>query len=173
MRTQALLDRLVEELTHNCGDSLAAARTCGVSLQFVRAWAKDDKITAEALHEATLVGTQGLVSAAIERGVNGYKKDVYYKGNVVGQETIYSDTLLVTLLKAKVDDFKPGNENTPQITVNVANIMPRANTYEEWLSMRDVTNAPKAIAAPSAAEITQAIDVDFEVLNNSFLGITL
>lgn len=170
MRTQALLERLVEELTRNCGDALAAAKACGCSLQFVRTWAKDDKVVADALLEAERIGTQGLVSAAIERAVNGYEKDVYYKGQVVGQEKVFSDTLLQTLLKAKVDDFKPLNENAPQVTVNIANLMPRAANYEEWLAMKDATNAPKAIAAPVDDNV---IDVDFKAIEPAFLGIEL
>lgn len=170
MRTQALLDRLVDELSRNCGDVLAAARACGVSLKFVSQWRKDDKITDDALLEAERMGTQGLVSAAIQRAVHGVEEDVYFKGEVVGQKTNYSDSLLATLLKAKVDDFKPSNESGPPVTVNIANIMPRASSYEEWLAMRDMTNAPKAIAAP----VQEAIDVQFETVQDTvFAGISL
>lgn len=183
MRTQHLLDRLTDELTRNCGDLLAAARTCGVSLQFVRQWCKDDPTTAEALREAELVGTQGLVSAAIKRAVHGVEEDVYYKGEVCGTKTNYSDTLLTTLLKAKIDDFKANNENAPQVTVNIANIMPRANSYEEWLAMRDATvvnqaqakltdmsNFAKSVMAPPSEDI---LDATFTVSTPAFAGIEL
>jgi hypothetical protein len=138
-------------LTHNCGDELAAARAAGVSLVFMNQWAKDDKRVAERFQEAVRVGSQGLVSAAIQRGVHGVQEDVYYKGDVVGQRTVYSDGLLTTLLKAKVPEFATGGDGAPQVTVNVANIMPRATTYEDWLAMKNSTL--KAIAhTPADAE---------------------
>lgn len=180
MRTQELLERLVSEMNDNCGDILAAARKCGCSLQFIKAWRKDDRIVDEELAEAERMGTRGLVSAAINRAVHGYEEDVYYKGVVVGQQKKYSDMLLTTLLKAKVDEFKPANEGTPQVTVNIANLMPRASSYEEWLSMRDATNAPKDAQALPAPDNSNVIDVDFKAIETevepapvAFKGISL
>jgi DNA-binding transcriptional regulator YdaS (Cro superfamily) len=105
MRNEMTLDALVTELTRNCGDELAACKTVGVSLLFVNQWRKDDAKVDAALTEAANVGTQGLVSAAIQRAVHGIQMDVYYKGEVVGQQTEYSDGLLTTLLKAKRPEF--------------------------------------------------------------------
>lgn len=36
---------------------------------------------------------------AVRRAVDGYHRDVWYKGEKVGEELVYSDTLLVSLLK--------------------------------------------------------------------------
>lgn len=189
MRNETTLASLESELQRNCGDILAAAKACGVSLIFVNQWRKDDKTADARLLEAERVGTQGLVSAAIQRGVHGVQEDVWYKGEIVGQKTNYSDSLLTTLLKAKVDEFKKENEGGGvNVQVNVANLMPRANTYEEWLAMKDQT-LNKALPAPTDADrdaslealgriMTQppadVIDAEYaEVPANPFAGIDL
>jgi hypothetical protein len=155
MRTQAYLDRLAHELSHNCGDWLSAAKSCGLSLMFVRQWVKDDPIAASTLTEAEAVGVQGLYSAAVKRAVEGYEEDVYYKGDVCGQKTVYSDSLLTTLLKGKLEAFKAADQQTPQVTVNIANLMPRASSYDEWLAMKNETLKPQMIAAPVMSEVIE------------------
>jgi hypothetical protein len=140
MRNELTLTALENELQRNCGDDLAACRVVGVSLMFVNTWRNDDKDVDKRLTEAARVGTQGLISAAIQRGVHGYEEDVYYKGEVVGQKKVYSDGLLTTLLKAKVPEFgKEAEGGGVNVQVNVANIMPRADNYEQWLAMKDQT----------------------------------
>jgi len=159
MRTEQTLERLEAELQQNCGDMLAACKAVGVSLIFVRTWLKDDAKVRDRLKEAEQVGTQGLVSAAIKRAVNGVEEDVYYQGDVVGTKTNYSDGLLQTLLKAKIDEFKPGAEAVGGgITVNIANVMPRASNYEEWMAMKERTLAPPPAQLP-APEEAEYVDV--------------
>jgi hypothetical protein len=163
MRNQLTLDALTRELQMNCGDILAACKAVGVSLIFVNQWRKDDKEVHETLIEAERVGTQGLVSAAIQRAVRGVEEDVYFKGAVVGQKTVYSDGLLQTLLKAKVPEFSKDNEGGGgvQVNVNVANLMPRAATYDEWLQMKNATaahlEAQKSLPAPT----DEVIEVEY------------
>lgn len=150
MRNEATLSAIILELQRNCGDTLAACKTVGVSLIFLNQWRKDDPKVNETCLEAERVGTQGLVSAAIQRAVHGIEKDVYYNGRVVGQEVAYSDSLLNTLLKAKVPEFAKDAENRAvQVNVNVANIMPRAANYADWLAMKDQTIS-RALPAPDA-----------------------
>lgn len=150
MRNEMTLNALGNELQRNCGDILAACRAVGVSLIFVNQWRKDDKLVDEKLTEAERVGTQGLVSAAIQRGVHGVQEGIYYKGAWIADKTVYSDGLLQTLLKAKVPEFaKDGENGGVQVNVNVANIMPRAANYSEWLAMKDQT-MNRALPAPDA-----------------------
>lgn len=156
MRTEFTLAALENELQRNCGDDLAAARAVGVSLIFVNTWRKDDREVDNRLIEAARVGTQGLVSAAIQRAVHGVEEDVYYKGAVVGQKTNYSDGLLQTLLKAKVPEFAKDSENGVSVQVNVANIMPRADNYEQWLAMKSQT-INRALPAPDREASLEAI----------------
>lgn len=160
MRTEMTLSLLASELQKNCGDMLAACKSVGVSLIFVRQWRKDDKIVDARLSEAEHVGTQGLYSAAIQRGVHGVDEDVYFKGIVVGQKKNYSDSLLMGLLKAKIPEFNKDSESSGvHVSVNVANIMPRATNYQEWLTMKQQTLAPPAVPEEIIeAEFTPVLD---------------
>lgn len=142
MRNEGTLAAIEAELQRNCGDELAAAQAVGVSLKFVYQWRKDDGAVDARLAEAARVGTQGLVSAAIQRAVHGVQKGIYFKGVRVDEETVYSDGLLQTLLKAKVPEFaKDGEGAGVNVQVNIANLMPRAKTYDQWLEMKNQTFA--------------------------------
>lgn len=161
MRNEITLSAIASELQRNCGDTLAACKAVGVSLIFVNQWRKDDKAVDEQLLEAERVGVQGLYSAAIRRGVEGVTEDVWYKGEVVGAKQVYSDGLLNTLLAAKLQDFKKGADGLGvQVNVQVANLMPRAETYDQWLTMKAQTltlppPSDAAIAAPIEAEYSE------------------
>jgi hypothetical protein len=170
MRNEQTLLALCDALTANCGDMLRASKQAGVSLLFIQQWRKDDDEVDKRILNAAELGTQTLVSAAITRGVYGIDRDVYYKGDVVGQQKEYSDTLLQTLLKAKVKEFaRDGEQSAPQVTVNIANLMPRATTYEEWLTMKAQTLTP--LPAPTE----QPMDVEYAeyVPVSAFDGIEL
>lgn len=167
MRTEATLTNICEALQRNCGDTFEACREVGVSLIFLDQWCRDDKIVAERVQEAARVGNMGLVSAAIKRGVHGVEEDVYYKGCVVGTKTNYSDSLLTTLLKAKIPDFhKDSDANPVQVNVQIANIMPRAETYEQWLEMKQQTVAPRLEGPASEAVIDLVLTPEREPLPN-------
>lgn len=142
MRTQTKLDELVHALQSNCGDRFDACRQCAVSPVFVSTWMKDDKDVHAAIVEAERVGALALQSEAIRRAVHGVDKGVYFKGERVDTETVYSDGLLQTLLKGRLPEtYGKDAEGLGGVTANNVqiNIMPRANSYEEWLSMRDKT----------------------------------
>lgn len=148
MRTDEKLQELCDRLEINCGDIHEAARYCQVSPNFVHAWIKDDPVAAEKLKESQRVGYGGLESEAIRRAVRGVEEDVYYKGQVVGYKTNYSDGLLGKLLEARIPEYskKEGiGGNTFNAPVQI-NVMPRAESYEEWIVMREQTlkksNAP-------------------------------
>jgi hypothetical protein len=176
MRTQATLEALVQALQVNCGDLFDACRRVQVSMIFVRQWMKDDKDVADQITEAERVGAMSLQSAAIQRAVHGVTKGVYFKGERVDEEVQYSDGLLTTLLKARLPETFGGEEqrgNTFNGPTQI-NIMPRANTYEEWLAMKDKTlerrdalDAQAALPAPEVvidAEITPVPVSPFEGL---------
>lgn len=186
MRNETTINAIISELQRNCGDELAACKTVGVSLMFLNQWRKDDKIIDERVTEAARVGTQGLVSAAIKRAVHGVEEDVYYKGMVVGSKTNYSDGLLNTLLKAKVPEFAKDADGAGgvQVNVNVANLMPRATNYDEWLAMKAGTAkhmlpAPRANERDAALEalgrvMTQPpIDAEYEEVPRTFADVQL
>jgi DNA-binding transcriptional regulator YdaS (Cro superfamily) len=158
MRTEATLNLIAETLQTNCGDLYDACRRAGVSLVFVKQWCKDDKVAAERISEAERAGAMALQSEAIRRAVQGVEKGVYFKGERVDTETVYSDGLLVKLLAGRIPEtFGKEAEGGGGITINGGqaqiNIMPRAESYEDWLRMRDATLArrkdePDILAAP-------------------------
>jgi hypothetical protein len=133
-----------------------ACRQCAVSPVFVRTWMKDDKDVAAAITEAERVGALALQSAAIQRAVHGVEKGVYFKGERVDTEIQYSDGLLTTLLKGRLPEvFGKEAEGGLSIAGNnvQVNIMPRANSYDEWLAMRDSTLNKRDIADKTDANM--------------------
>lgn len=166
MRTDEKLAELCDRLHVNCGDIHEAARWCSVSPAFVFAWIKEDKVAAEKLDEARRVGYAGLESEAIRRAVTGVEEDVWYKGESVGTKIVYSDGLLTKIMEAKLPEYskKEGGGNTFNGPTQI-NIMPRAETYEEWLGMRDITLARRdedgnqpALPAPVEGEYVDVTD---------------
>lgn len=168
MRTDAKLKEICDILTRNCGDLHAAARMAGVSPHFVMAWVKDDEVAAKEIEEAQRVGWVGLESAAIQRAVHGVDEPVFYKGEVVGHVTKYSDALLGRVLEARVPAYKKGEAGNTFNGPTQINIMPRADSYESWLAMRDatlaVTQPPKQLTdgGPAVPEILQGEYVEVE-----------
>jgi hypothetical protein len=156
------LDALVQALQVNCGDRFDACRRAMVSPMFLEQWMKDDKDVQAQITEAERVGALSLQSAAIQRAVHGVEKGVYFKGERVDTEIQYSDGLLTTLLKGRLPEIygpdTEGKGNTFNGPTQI-NIMPRANSYDEWLAMKDATltrrdkldaeeKAAKALPAP-------------------------
>jgi hypothetical protein len=138
-------------------------------MQFVKQWRKDDPETDRILTEAMQNGVAGLISEATRRAVHGIEKGVYYKGVLVDTQQEYSDSLLTTLLKARVPEFQNNDDNRPTVQVNIANLMPRATSYEEWLAMKDNT-ANRALPAPDNSNV---LDADFTPVECPFKGIDL
>lgn len=143
MRTQTTWDALVQALQVNCGDLFDACQRVQVSPVFVRQWMKDDADFAAAVTEAERVGALALQSEAIRRAKYGVEKGVYFKGVRVDTEIVYSDGLMTTLLKGRLPEiYGPEGDNKGGNTFNgptQINIMPRADTYDEWLKMKDAT----------------------------------
>lgn len=161
MRTDAKLDELKERLQANCGDLHEAARYCGVSPAFVHSWMKDDEQAAKALNEAKQVGYGAIESELIRRAVKGVEEDVYYKGAVVGYKTVFSDGLLSKLVEAKLPEFsKKEGSGASFYGPTQINVMPRAENYEQWLSMRDATlnRGQEALPPPVEAEYVEIND---------------
>lgn len=158
MRTEENLSALVAALQQNLGDLHLSARQVGLSPMFVTTWCRDDPEVAKTVEEAQRVGYMGIESEAMRRAVRGVQEDVWYKGDVVGEKTVYSDTLLAKLLEAKVDGFRKGEDTKNVFNGPVQiNHMPRANTYDEWLAMKDKTlerrQEREALPAPALPDI--------------------
>lgn len=139
MRTELVIDTIVEQLQQSCGDMYSSCRQAGVSVQFVQRWMKDDEHVRDRIEEAQRVGYMQLESAAIGRAVKGIAKGVYYKGERVDEEIVYSDGLLVKLLEAHNIKFAKGDSGNVYNGPVQINNMPRAESYEDWIRMRDFT----------------------------------
>lgn len=170
MRTDELLEQIVDRLHYNCGDLHEAARYCGVSPAFLFTWIKEDSQAADTFKEAQRVGYAGLESEAIRRAVVGDAKGVYYKGEQVGTEYVKSDGLLTKLLEARVPEYRKGEQGGNTYIGQQVNLMPRAENYEQWLTMRDATLARREDGevsdAAKAAHLLMAppIEAEYEII---------
>ena len=162
VRTEDSLEKLEELLVQECGDMSAAAREIGVSVASVHFWMQDDPEAEKRLKQAQLIGWSRLESAAYERGVKGVEEAVYYQGAVCGYKTVYSDGLLLAMMKARNPAYRQEQETGPKVVVN---LMPRAETYEEWTRMRQETL--KQLAPPvEKVEYTEYEPVTESVLRD-------
>lgn len=77
-----------------------------------------------------------LEAEARRRAVQGVKKDVYYKGEICGEEVVYSDGLMAKLLEgAKPDRYKPksdGASTNINVKVGVAVLPAQAANLADW-----------------------------------------
>lgn len=90
-------------------------------------WMKDEKY-AKRFEEILPVAVGVLEDEAIRRAVDGVKKPIFHKGEIVGHVKEYSDTLMIVLLKAhapnkykeRVQNEHGGSKELPPIeTQNV------------------------------------------------------
>lgn len=175
-RSEMTLSALIAALMANCGDLFDACRQARVSPMFVAQWRKDDKEVHQQVSEAERVGALAIESEAIRRAVRGVDKAVWYKGEECGTETVYSDGLMQTVLKARLPDRYGGTgEGGGNTFINHGNVnmMPRAENYADWLKMRDLTSlsATELAALPAPDE---PIDGEFSpVDDDDMLGVTV
>jgi hypothetical protein len=147
-RTQEALALLEAAIASNHGDIATAARSLGVDPRHVHMWMLAEPEAATAIKAAQLVGYASIESAAIRRAVHGVERPVYYKGNICGYQTEYSDGLMATVLKARVPGYNPEQVHSHSHMVNV-NLMPRASNYEEWQLQRESALALPMLEAGS------------------------
>jgi hypothetical protein len=101
---QAKKRKVIELVEKNGGNYAAAAASVGVSAATINYHAKNDPVFKERLEMAKLKACEAVEEAITHRGIEGVDKDVYYQGNVVGQEKQYSDTLLMERARALMGD---------------------------------------------------------------------
>jgi hypothetical protein len=98
-----------------------AAGVAGVSLTTLSKHRYKDADFASAWDIAIDIGFNVLESEAIRRAVMGVKEPIYYKGDVVGELTKYSDSLLMFLLKGRRRELygDKAAEEAPDNTVTI------------------------------------------------------
>jgi len=149
-RIPQVLEALEEALCRAHGDMTTACRTLGIPIQAVHLWKLADPEVSTRLREAQMLGWATLESAAYRRAVEGISQPVFYKDEIVGYKTEYSDTLLARMLQARVPGYGDAADRSTSLTVNVA-IMPRASSYEEWVTQREL-----ALEASELKQVTDA-----------------
>lgn len=83
-------------------------------------WKKTDPQFASAYDDAIEDGHDVLEDEALRRAVDGVARDVYYQGEVVGQEQQYSDGLLQFMLAGRRPErYRPNHQINTQVNVQI------------------------------------------------------
>lgn len=88
-----------------CGIVLRAARAVKVGRRTVYDWLQQDDLFKALYDEAYQDAIDAMEEEARRRGEDGVDEPVYQGGKKVGQIRKYSDTLLITMLKARRPDI--------------------------------------------------------------------
>jgi len=93
-----------------------AADMSGISRQSHYLWLKTDDEYAMAYEKVRQMLIDTMEDAAYERAVNGIDRKIWFKGEEVGTQKEYSDTLLALLLKANMPEkYKDKSETTVNV----------------------------------------------------------
>lgn len=103
-KNEETLEDLCEAIRRNAGDVADACFQVGCSTGWLRAWMRDDPKVGAAVEDAMATGAMVLESAMINRAVKGWEEPVYYKDELVGHKTKYSDTLLIKALESRLPE---------------------------------------------------------------------
>lgn len=87
------------------GQRRLAAAAAGVTWATVRNHRDKDAAFKEQLEDAFHAYHESLEVEAVRRGRGGVEQEVFHQGIVVGTRTVYSDSLLAVLLKARQPGF--------------------------------------------------------------------
>ena len=102
----------LENLTQYANVS-EAAYAAGLDRIALHRQRKIDPALAEAWEEAYNLGIDKMEEEGQRRATQGVRKNIYYKGRVVGSERQYSDVLMMFFLKgAKPEKFRERSEVT-------------------------------------------------------------
>jgi hypothetical protein len=103
VRSPRKVERFLSALREGRSVSAAAA-DAGVSYRLAYYWRAKDAEFAKAWQEALEEGTDRLEDEARRRAVEGTTKPIYHRGERVGEVQVYSDALLMLLLRARRPD---------------------------------------------------------------------
>lgn len=94
-----------------------------------------------------------LQTAAIKRAVDGVEEPVYYKGEMVGSVTKYSDPLLMFLMKAHAPDLY-GDKRTLNVNSKSVSVQIRSfDAYGNEIEPEDITDQRSETNTISDAEV--------------------
>lgn len=96
-----------------CGNITKAAEMAGCSRCTHHKWLSESHEYPELFEQAKESASDKLEQEARRRAVEGTKEAIYYQGEIVGHKMIYSDNLLMFLLKGeRPEKFKDRTELT-------------------------------------------------------------
>jgi hypothetical protein len=103
-----------------CGRVTKAADAAQTNWRNHYNWLKQDDQYAAAFAAAARIFGDFLEDEAIRRAVEGFERKVFYGGEHVDNETVYSDTLMVTLLRgAKPEKYREHVKIEQDVTVHL------------------------------------------------------
>lgn len=130
------------------GSSKLACQSAGYrNMAAINRALKNDAAFAEAYDEAVAAAGEFIEAEAVRRGMQGVKKAVYYKGNIVGYETVYSDSILALLLKAsKPDKYadRSKQEASLNVRIGIAVVPGTVKNAKDWEAQSALVHAKQA-----------------------------
>ncbi len=98
-KTPEKYEKFLASLRKTGGNIARAARAEKIDRSTAYRWRDEDKDFAARWDEAVQDGIDDLEEEARRRAYKGLRQAIFYKGEVVGYEYEYSDTLMIFLLK--------------------------------------------------------------------------
>lgn len=149
-------------LAETANIKIAAAAAGYKSTAAINRLKRTDEVFALAIAEAAESAADMLEAEAVRRATTGVKKTVWFKGEPVGEEIVYSDTLLTLLLKAaKPEKYseRVRQESLVNINVGIAVLPCKAQSLGDWekssIAVREGQRLLTADEKPVDAEFTE------------------
>lgn len=86
-------------------------------LSTFKSYMRDSAEFAAKVQESLDTFRDSLIRAAVTRGRDGYKRPIFQKGEKVGEETIYSDNLLLAELRKHFPEYREKIDHNHKITI--------------------------------------------------------
>ena len=117
------LDNFLKYLTQN-GNVSKSAKKANIDRSYIYQLRKDDIEFSKKMIDARSIAFDLLEEEALKRALEGVNQKVYYKGEVVDSVKVYSDKLLLALLKA--NNPEKYAENIINRNPDIANLLSKS-----------------------------------------------
>lgn len=144
--TGEIQDQFFAYLATSCNITQSALAV-GVSRRHVHQLRRDNKEFAKRWEDAIEQGTDTLEAEARRRAMEGFNRPIFFQGKQVGSETLYSDPLMITLLKAhRPEKFREkGFELPPGSEIVIAMRSASDDKSDEAIDVTPQTDKPVKI----------------------------
>ncbi len=127
--------KFLEILARTNNITLSAKAVGYADTTYLRRLKKQDKDFAERWEMAQFAATDMLLDEARRRALEGVVEEIYYKGEVVGEKLVYSDSLIMFLIRGQHPDkygLGVGKGGGTQINFGVAILPMQAANEQAW-----------------------------------------